>query len=273
LATLYCFKSTSDTYRDDERDIHLENILEVRNFVRTCASMGLDEAIALLGGPREFGNSPHLSHGRIFSWFSLFGMIVRESPEDILTLLTSDRYFTTLKLAFVAVVKSSFQDIFSTHIAVCNNLAKGGRSVFVTNMIHNCPKKPPSAVLLPWKFFLTDGNSPSNEWIRGWRGRILDEERERPSHRRRFSRVDPSEDWLLSAASTYGNGRTIGVCSGDVQEGDRLILISGLTLPVILRQDATSTRLVGVAMVNYIMEGQGWDPRWQEQDLEEFFLS
>ena len=85
--------------------------------------------------------------------------------------------------------------------------------------------------------------------------------------------MDPSKDWLLSAASTYGNGRTIGVCSGDVQEGDRLILISGLTLPVILRQDATSTRLVGVAMVNYIMEGQGWDPRWQEQDLEEFFLS
>ena len=274
IANLYRFRPTSDAYQDNERDMHLENILAVRDFVRTCVNIGLDEAITLLGDPREFGDSPHLSYGRVFSWYSLFGILARESPEDILALLRSDRNFVTLKLAMVPMVRRAFRDIFRTHIVVCNLLAKGGRSVLVTNAVHNCPKRPPSTKLLPSRFFLSSGSSPSNEWVQRWRSRVLDEGRERASRGSRLRQdTSSSSNWLLSAASIYGNGRTVGLCSGDVLEGDRLVLLSGLTLPVILRQDESSTRLVGVAMVYHIMEGQGWDPSWQERDLEEFFLS
>jgi len=65
---------------------------------------------------------------------------------------------------------------------------------------------------------------------------------------------------------------TAGVGSRDVQVGDKVILVSGVSMPLIICHGKSSIKVVGPSIVEGIMMGQAWNPRRQEEGLEEFLL-
>jgi hypothetical protein len=67
--------------------------------------------------------------------------------------------------------------------------------------------------------------------------------------------------------------RRVGVGSRGVRAGDFVVLIAGVSSPLIIRRDRISTRIVSPAVVQDMMQGQSWDPSWKASDLEEFILS
>jgi hypothetical protein len=67
--------------------------------------------------------------------------------------------------------------------------------------------------------------------------------------------------------------RTIGVGSRNVRAGDYVVLIAGVSSPLIIRRDRVSTRIVSPAVVQGVMEGETWDVSWKAGDLEKFMLS
>lgn len=65
----------------------------------------------------------------------------------------------------------------------------------------------------------------------------------------------------------------IGVSTPNVRVGDSIVLIAGVSTPLVIRRDNASTRLVSAAFVKGNMEGVGWNMGWTEEDLEEYMSS
>ncbi|TGJ85572.1 hypothetical protein E0Z10_g3198 [Xylaria hypoxylon] len=68
-----------------------------------------------------------------------------------------------------------------------------------------------------------------------------------------------------------------GICSTDVQLGDKIILVSGVSVPLIIRQNADNmtVKLVSPAVLAPAMEGRGWPKGDDEQvqaQLRNFFV-
>lgn len=78
------------------------------------------------------------------------------------------------------------------------------------------------------------------------------------------AKIEGESDWM---------SRRIGVASRNVRAGDNVVLIAGVSSPLIIRRDGISTRIISPAAVQGVMEGQTWDVSWQKEDLEEFILS
>jgi hypothetical protein len=69
------------------------------------------------------------------------------------------------------------------------------------------------------------------------------------------------------------SGATIGTCSADVQVGDKVLLVSGVSLPLITRiQPDSSHRLISPCRLVGIMNGEYWNINWEGEDLEEFIV-
>jgi hypothetical protein len=62
----------------------------------------------------------------------------------------------------------------------------------------------------------------------------------------------------------------LGISKSGVEVGDELILIAGLHLPLVVRVEGDSRRLVSPAIVALMMEGEFWNPALEESELDEF---
>jgi hypothetical protein len=62
-----------------------------------------------------------------------------------------------------------------------------------------------------------------------------------------------------------------GISTYAAREGDKVVLVSGLSMPLIVReQEGGSVRLVSLAIIPDVMEGQAWPVNCE---LEEFVVS
>ncbi|KAF2501433.1 hypothetical protein BU16DRAFT_522407 [Lophium mytilinum] len=129
----------------------------------------------------------------------------------------------------------SYQDILRTHISICNSLAHTRVQVFYTNHLDISLN---SIIIFEYENNL----------------RL-------PPIKRLLRRQELSP--------------TIGICSTEAQPGDQIILVSGLSVPVIVRPHAESVRLVSPAIITPVMEGLAWG-RWIDtlpQNLQRFDIS
>lgn len=71
-----------------------------------------------------------------------------------------------------------------------------------------------------------------------------------------------------------GNGMTasIGTCSDQVKDGDDLVLVSGVSIPLVMRQEGDSYRIITLALVDEEWQGGLWAMTGGEEDLEELKL-
>jgi hypothetical protein len=67
--------------------------------------------------------------------------------------------------------------------------------------------------------------------------------------------------------------KTVCIGSTDVRVGDAVVLVSGVSSPLVIRRSGTSTTLVSPAIVKGAMDGEMWDPNWTKKELEDFILS
>jgi hypothetical protein len=85
--------------------------------------------------------------------------------------------------------------------------------------------------------------------------------------------LDPKEESDSCSFYDYVGNKTIGIATDEVQAGDQIVLVSGVRMPLVLRRDGLSNRLVSPALVWRVMNGQMWDKQWKVGVLEEFSLS
>ena len=128
-------------------------------------------------------------------------------------------------------------DFFQTHIYMCNVLARNKRQIFITDKIDPYRGKDsrPGVYSFPW----------SNE-----------------ASRKEF----------LEKMAERGSRPYAGISRFEVKIGDELILIAGLHLPLVVRVEGDSRRLVSPAIVAFMMEGEFWNSALEESGLDEFRL-
>jgi hypothetical protein len=71
-----------------------------------------------------------------------------------------------------------------------------------------------------------------------------------------------------------GNGLTasIGTCSDQVKDSDDLVLVSGVSIPLVMREEGDSYRIITLALVDEELQGGLWAMTGGEEDLEELKL-
>lgn len=216
-----CFKlqKTSDTYLEEERSIHCENLAKI---------------LALFSRHHPYNNKFSQtifavrgdSLGLLNLWQEFFYYKASKTPLEVLSLLTGSAFlrYTTIDWIFV-----SYKSILKTHISICNELAETNRMFFAAEKVNT---------------------------------RIHFSDPQKLEHRTEF--LD-------------------GICKDDVQVGDKVIYISGLSSLVIVRAyDSESVRLVSPAVMGlkhkpgdlYTFDpGINLRPNVKERDLEEFALA
>lgn len=63
-----------------------------------------------------------------------------------------------------------------------------------------------------------------------------------------------------------------GICTRNVRVGDVVVLVAGVSSPLIIRRGHTSMSLVSPAIINGAMEGEFWDSSWQSEELDRIYL-
>lgn len=137
---------------------------------------------------------------------------------------------------------TSFAKIWRTHIAVCNALARGRKVFFCTSLqlyANSCGEDP----------------------------------RQRAHHRRREADV---EGPLLPKNGKLDTSHAIidfGMACDTIEPGDKVALISGVRMPLILRISSGTSKLVSPAVIPRLMTGRGWDESLKTKDLTKIRLS
>jgi hypothetical protein len=137
---------------------------------------------------------------------------------------------------------TSLAKIWQTHIAVCNALARGRKVFFCTSLqlyANSC------------------GGDP----------------RRRAHHRRRKTDV---EGPLLSRNGKLDTSHAIidfGMACDTIEPGDKVALISGVRMPLILRISSGTSKLVSPAIIPRLMTGRGWDESLKIKDFTKIRLS
>jgi hypothetical protein len=127
-------------------------------------------------------------------------------------------------------------DILATQIVICNELARRRQALFATS----------SRASLSGDLYSRDDRR-WDEYLKIEKRKVAD----------------------VESLST----NTIGCACDDIQVGDSVVLIAGVRVPLILRRDGASWRLISPANVLRMMEGKDWHQDWQEDDLVEIILS
>jgi hypothetical protein len=71
-----------------------------------------------------------------------------------------------------------------------------------------------------------------------------------------------------------GEGRsTIGTAADDVQVGDEVVLVAGVSIPLIMRRRRFQSRIISVTLLARVMRGNCWNERWEQDDLEEYVIN
>ena len=143
------------------------------------------------------------------------------------------------------------------------NVFKYPIDFWVRTMLRACEMPPPDALAL----FTSDRRLP-------WKVRIS-----HPGHSR-YRQVMPLQIKLCNDLAetgrtlfvTAGSSVTIGTCSDEAQIHENIALISGMSVPLITRPQGDSHRIISPALVADAMEGQFWNPQWNEESLPEFTL-
>jgi hypothetical protein len=74
--------------------------------------------------------------------------------------------------------------------------------------------------------------------------------------------------------SSYGSPSVGGIGPQSAQVGDSIVLVSGVRLPLVLRRQPHSSKIIGsVVLDGSTMKGQIWSIEGTESDMEEFILS
>jgi hypothetical protein len=131
---IFTVEQTETHYDTKERHIHLSNITSILSVFRTF-SFSLDVYIDFFTNRQNYPSLPttitqyHLRLYFIFMWHS-FG----RTPERMLELLTMGDKGILFPLPYgpnlPMMMTTSYNELFATHIAVCNDLAKTGRQFF-----------------------------------------------------------------------------------------------------------------------------------------------
>ena len=65
---------------------------------------------------------------------------------------------------------------------------------------------------------------------------------------------------LAKYNAPMGEFESWGVCTNDVAVGDRVALVSGVPVPLVIRPYHHSAHLISPAILAGVMEGQAWQP-------------
>jgi hypothetical protein len=137
---------------------------------------------------------------------------------------------------------TSLAKIWQTHIAVCNALARGRKVFFCTSLqlyANSCEEDP----------------------------------RQRAHHRKRDANVEKP---LLSENEKREISQftiDFGMACDTIKPGDKLALICGVRVPLVLRVASGTCKLVSPAIIPRLMTGRGWDDSLKIKNLAKIRLS
>jgi hypothetical protein len=137
---------------------------------------------------------------------------------------------------------TSLAKIWQTHIAVCNALARGRKVFFCTSLqlyANSCGEDP----------------------------------RQRAHHRRREAHVEGA---LLSKNGKIDTSQIIsdfGMACDTIKPGDKLTLVCGVRMPLLLPITSEAYKLVSPAIIPRLMTGRGWDDSLKIKNLTKIPLS
>jgi Heterokaryon incompatibility protein (HET) len=72
--------------------------------------------------------------------------------------------------------------------------------------------------------------------------------------------------------STWKRFEIKGICTRNVHVGDMVVLVAGVSSPLIIRRGHTSMSLVSPAIISGAMEGEFWDSSWRSEELDRIYL-
>lgn len=237
VQSCFAFRSTTHVFRDEEKENHVHNLDLMRQVCR-AGSPEMQDLICSPGNHVSFPNDiDHLYLRaywmlcRKFSWWGAAIML------DFLvgSAKIASVWWDTI-VAFVIFRRLRFRrtpcsELLRAHIAICNSMSSTKRHLFLTHdMASRC----------------SDPFHASNP--------KLCQRRARPLWYR-----------LLRRHKRYGV-RDWGVCTNDVQPGDEVILVAGLSMPLVVRRDGIYYRLVSPAIISNVMQGQAWPCNMTQND-------
>lgn len=125
-----------------------------------------------------------------------------------------------------------YQEIMRTHIAICNSLARNGLRFFWTrDMVSRCLNS-------------THATDPRKCWrSQGYWTKVK-----------------------VAAISSLSQPELMGVCTNDVQPGDKVLLIAGLFMPIVVRSHGETYRIISPVIIPGVMQGQAWYCRMKASD-------
>ncbi|KAF2813857.1 uncharacterized protein BDZ99DRAFT_473012 [Mytilinidion resinicola] len=223
------FRETWSTYDPKERSLHLENLQTIFAFWDIFYSQ---EAIVWRKFEERsgFGLMKCIDQSGFNGWKKFLRMHHEKGPCKVLDLLLHGTDSSLQKeRPHLNRGGPSLQEIFRTHISMCNILARTEKMLFQGSSIFMEKTRVDRALGV----FL---EAEDDEW-KNWTGLGMK-----------------------------------GICNRNVRAGDTVMLVAGVSSPVIIRRGPTSMRLVSPAIVDGAMQGEFWDSSWQAEELERIYL-
>jgi len=74
---------------------------------------------------------------------------------------------------------------------------------------------------------------------------------------------------------TAGSMDPWGICTNNVQAGDKVVLVAGLSVPLVVRLTGNTHRLISPAIISDVMQEQAWERHllYREEKLTYFRIS
>ena len=139
----------------------------------------------------------------------------------------------------------SLARFWTTHITICNALARGRKVFFATG---------DTSVK---RYFENNSEEP----------------RRRAYKRRKEAYLQGTLTAVDERLGYYYETIDFGIACDTIQPGDKVALICGVRTPLILRTTSETSKLVSPALIPGLMTGRGWNGLLNEEDFTKISLS